>query len=137
MDKNMKKLLILLLVVGFPAMVFSQSNKQPAPKIKKMTITKHVYDKGEKVYKELEVKYDAKGNIVEEIENNEGIFVMHFVYLYDAAGNKIKETEMDAAGKVKKITEYKYNSNNLRTEKLVYDASNKLKSKRVYQYESY
>jgi len=133
----MKKLLILFLVVGFPAMVFSQDSKQPAPDIKKMTITKHVYDKGEKVYKELEVKYDAKGNIIEEIENNEGIFVKHFVYIYDAAGNKIKETEMDAAGKVKKITEYKYNSSNLRTEKLVYDASHKLKSKRVYQYESY
>jgi hypothetical protein len=35
MDKNMKKLLILFLVVGFPAMVFSQANKQPAPKVTK------------------------------------------------------------------------------------------------------
>ncbi|MBP1668727.1 MAG: hypothetical protein H6Q21_1093 [Bacteroidetes bacterium] len=133
----MKKILIIAMIIGFPVMVFSQGNKQPAPNVKKMTITKHVYEKGEKVYKELEVKYDAKGNVIEETENNEGIFVMHFVYQYDAAGNKIKETEMDAAGKVKKITEYKYNSSNLRTEKLVYDASHKLKSKRVYQYESY
>ena len=125
------------MIIMFPVLAFSQENKQPAPKVKKMTITKYVYDKGEKVYKELEVKYDAKGNIIEEIENNEGIFGKHFVYGYDAAGNKIKETEMDAAGKVKKITEYKYNSNNLRTEKLIYDASHKLKSKRVYQYESY
>jgi hypothetical protein len=133
----MKKTLIIAMLIGFPVMVFSQENKLPAPKIKKMTITKHVYEKGEKVYKELEVTYDAKGNIIEEIESNEGTFVKHFVYQYDAAGNKIKETEMDAAGKVIKITEYKYNSSNLRTEKLVYDASHKLKSKRVYQYESY
>jgi hypothetical protein len=133
----MKKAIVLAMIIGFPVIVFCQENKQPAPNIKKMTITKHVYDKGEKVYKELEVRYDAKGNIVEETEINEGTFVKHFAYQYDAAGNKIKETEMDAAGKVKKITEYKYNSNNLRTEKLVYDASHKLKSKRVYQYESY
>jgi len=133
----MKKILILLMFVCFPVLTFSQSNKQPAPKIKKMTITKSVYDKGEKVYKELEVTYDAKGNIIEEIEYDEGIFVMHFSYQYDAAGNKIVEIEKEASGKVKKITEYKYNSNNLRTEKLVYDPNHKLKSKRVYKYESY
>jgi hypothetical protein len=133
----MKKIISIAMMIGFPLLVFCQSNKQPAPDVKKMTVTKHVYEKGEKVYKELEVRYDEKGNIIEETEKNEGVFVMHFVYQYDAAGNKIKETEMDAAGKVKKITEYKYNSSNLRTEKLVYDASHQLKSKRVYQYENY
>jgi hypothetical protein len=131
----MKKLFLLVLLAGFAVIGSGQDTRQPAPGVKKMTVTKTVYDKGEKTYKELEVKYDAKGNILEEIENNEGAFVKHFIYAYDAAGNKIKETELDVAGKVIKVTEYKYNSDNLRTEKLVYDASHKLKSKRVYQYE--
>lgn len=133
----MKKTLILALILAIPAGIFCQDNKQPAPNIKKMTVTKHVYEKGEKAYKEVEVKYDAKGNIIEETENDEGNFGKHMMYQYDDAGNKIRETELDAAGKVKKITEYKYNSSNLRTEKLVYDGDKKLKSKRVYQYESF
>jgi hypothetical protein len=134
----MRKILILAVLIGIPALLFSQANKPAKSKIKKMTVTKYIYEKGsEKAYPELDIKYDAKGNVVEETENNEGTFVKHFKYEYDEANNKIKETEMDASGKITKITLYKYDNNNLRTEKLVYDGKNKLKSKRVYKYESY
>ena len=63
-----------------------------------------------KAFPELDIWYDARGNVVEEIEYNEGTFVMHFKYEYDAASNKIKETELDAAGRITKITTYKYDS---------------------------
>ncbi|MBN1414734.1 MAG: RHS repeat protein [Bacteroidales bacterium] len=134
----MRKVLTLALIAVLPVMVIGQVNKPVKSKIKKMTVTKYTYDKGsEKAFPELEILYDAKGNVIEEKEFDEGTFVMHLQYEYDAANNKIKETEFDASGKVAKITTYKYDANNLRTEKLVYDAKNKMKSKRVYKYESY
>jgi len=136
--KAMKNILMLMLLIVFPALVFCQANKPSKIKTKKMTVTKYVYDKGaEKAFPELDIRYDANGNVIEEIEYDEGTFIMHFKYEYDAANNKIKETELDAAGKVAKITTYKYDSTYRRTEKLVYDSKNKLKSKRIYKYESW
>lgn len=134
----MRKILMLVLIIVLPVLVFSQNSKNSKNKTKKMTVTKYVYDKGEeKAFRELDIWYDAQGNVTEEIEYNEGTFVMHFKYEYDAASNKIRETEFDAAGKITKITTYKYDSTNQRTEKLVFDPKNKLKSKRVYKYESW
>jgi hypothetical protein len=128
----------MLLIAGLPAMVFSQVNKQPGGKIKQMTVKEYTYEKGEeKVYNDLHVKYDAKGNITEEIEYKAGKIDKHFLYQYDVSNNKILETELDPAGKKIKISEYKYNSQNLRTEKIVYDGNRVLKSKKIYQYESY
>jgi hypothetical protein len=134
----MKKIIIMALIMGFPLMAFSQANKMSGSKIKRMTVTEHVYEKGvEKVFKDTEIKYDANGNITEEIEYKAGKINKHFLYQYDASNKKIMETELDPAGKKIKITEYKYNSNNLRTERAVYDANRNLKSKKTYQYESY
>jgi len=134
----MRRYLLFLWIFLLPAMVYSQENKSSKTKLKRMTVTKYVYDKGEeKTFPELDVWYDARGNVVEEKEYDEGTFIMHFKYEYDAASNKIKETELDAAGRIVKITTYKYDSANKRIEKLVYDPKNKLKSKRIYKYESW
>jgi hypothetical protein len=134
----MRRLLMMLCIAAFPAMVFCQVSKAARTNIKKMTVTKYVYDKGvEKAFPESEVWYDEKGNTIEEKEFNEGAFVKHIRNEYDAAGNKIKETELDITGKVVKTTTYKYDSSNRKTEKLVYDPKNKIKSKRTYQYESW
>jgi len=134
----MRRYLLFLWIFLLPALVFGQVNKSSRYNTKKMTVTKYVYDKGqEKAFPELDIWYDAKGNVVEEIEYNEGTFVMHFKYEYDAAGNKIKETELDAAGRITKISTYKYDSANRRVEKLVFDPKNKLKSKRTYKYENW
>ncbi|MBN2274727.1 MAG: hypothetical protein JXR41_05730 [Bacteroidales bacterium] len=134
----MKKILILVWIAILPALVFSQDNKPAKTKIKKMTVTKHDYEKGSfKEYPELKVWYDIKGKVIEEIEYDEETFIRHFKYEYDDAGNKVRETEFEANGKVKKVSLYKYDSSNRRTEKLVYDDKNNLKSKRIYQYESW
>jgi hypothetical protein len=133
----MKKFLMLLLIAGLPAVVFCQANKQQAAKVKKVTVTDHVYEKGvDKSFKDSETWYDAKGNVMEVIEYKDGKVTKHETYEYDAAGNKIKESVFDeATGKLAKTVEYKYNNSNLKTEKAVYDASHKLKSKKVYQYD--
>jgi hypothetical protein len=135
----MKKPIIIAMMIGLPVMVFGQAGKQQPGKIKKVIVTEHVFEKGaEKVYKDSETRYDASGNTIEENEYKAGKIDKHMVYEYDAANNKIKETELDVvSGKPVKTTEYKYNSNNLKTEKAVYDAGHKLKSKKVYQYESF
>lgn len=84
-------------------------------------------------YIDSEEKYDLNGNVTEEIQYKDGKVDKHFLYEYDAGGNKIKETEIDASGKPKKISEYTY-VNGLRTEKNTYDANRKLISKKKYTY---
>ena len=82
---------------------------------------------------EAEEKYDSKGNVTEEIEYKDGKIDKHFVYEYDANNNKVKETELDPDGKLKKYSEFKY-ENGLRTEKNTYGPDKKLISKKTYTY---
>jgi hypothetical protein len=85
--------------------------------------------------KESYTLYDDQGNTLEEIEYNKtGMVSSHMKYVYNSDNNKTKEIEIGANGKVIKTTEYKY-SGTLKTEKDVYDANGKLKSKKNYQYE--
>ena len=60
----------------------------------------------------------------------------HVKYQYDQDNNKIKETELDAAGKTTKTTEYKYEKG-FRVEKVVYDSNKKIKSRKTYQYTTF
>jgi antitoxin component YwqK of YwqJK toxin-antitoxin module len=78
-------------------------------------------------------KYDVNGNLIDEIQYKDGKVDKHMLYEYDANNNKVKETEVDAAGKPKKSAEYKY-ENGLRKEKLSYDENKKLTSKKTYTY---
>jgi antitoxin component YwqK of YwqJK toxin-antitoxin module len=82
---------------------------------------------------DAEEKYDQKGNLIEETQYKDGKVDKRMVYEYDANNNKIKETETDASGKLKKTSEYKY-ENGLRTEKITFDENKKLISKKTYSY---
>lgn len=135
----MKNTVIAFLLLVLPLSLFSQEKKAVANKLKSITVHEQKYEKGNagKVMVESVVKYDQAGNIIEEIEYKEGKVDKHFTYKYDAANNKIQEIELDPSGKKIKITEYKYNSSNLRTERNVYSGSNQLISKKTYKYEVY
>jgi hypothetical protein len=86
-----------------------------------------------KKLKESEVTYDQKGNIIEDIQYTDGKVKTHFRYQFDNDGNKIKEEEFDAAGKVIEYSEYKI-ENGMRIEKTVYESNGKMKSRKTYQY---
>jgi hypothetical protein len=127
-------MLILLLAGSFK--LFCQKNNTQN-KIKTMVVYDEKYNKEiSKKIKESETIYDSKGNITEEILYTEGKADTHIVYQYDSENNKIKETESDAGGKVLKISEYKIEKG-LRTEKSVYNANMKIKSKKTYIYTFY
>lgn len=134
MIRSVNVSIILILVTA--TLSAQKKNTIQSNNIKSITEYKQDTDKnnGAKV-RESYTLYDDAGNILEEINyDSAGKVKTHMKYLYDAANNKIKETELTPDGKVSKVTEYKYNGN-LRTEKNVYDAVGKLKSKRIYQYE--
>ena len=137
--KTIKCRLISVLITLFiisNVNVFSQQNSAQN-KIKSVVVYEEKFDKlVSKKLKESETNYDSRGNITEAIEYSGGKINKHFTYQYDSADNKIKETEFDPAGKVTKITEYKIDKG-LRTEKIVYDANMKIKSKKTYVYTSY
>jgi YD repeat-containing protein len=134
----MKKINIVFFMIIITPYLWGQQKKIQQNNIKSVTVTEYVYEKGvEKKYLDSETKYDTKGNIIEEIEYKAGKIDRHVIYKYDENSNKISETELDASGKKTKITEYKYNSANLRIEKTVYDGNKVLKSKKIYQYTTY
>ena len=127
--------LLIILLAGSIKVFGQQNNAQN--KIKTVVVYDEKFDKLiSKKYKESETSYDSKGNITEDIQYTEGKVDKHFVYQYDSENNKIKETELDTNGRVIKISEYKIEKG-LRTEKTVYDANMKIKSKKTYIYTSY
>jgi hypothetical protein len=127
--------LLIILLAGSIKVFGQQNNAQN--KIKTVVVYDEKFDKLiSKKYKESETSYDSKGNITEDIQYTEGKIDKHFVYQYDSENNKIKETEFDTNGRVIKISEYKIEKG-LRTEKTVYDANMKIKSKKTYIYTSY
>ncbi len=132
--RSVSVLLIILLAGSIK--VFGQQNIVQN-KIKTVVVYDEKFDKLiSKKYKESETSYDLKGNIIEDIQYTEGKTDKHFVYQYDSENNKIKETEFDINGRVIKISEYKIEKG-LRTEKIVYDANMKIKSKKTYIYTAY
>lgn len=106
-------------------------------KLKSITVYHEKYDMlVKKKYKELEQNYDNRGNLLEEITYKAGKINKHFRYQYDSENNKIKEEEFDPSGRLIEWSEYRY-ENGLRTEKNVYDANKKIKSKKIYQYTTF
>jgi len=129
---NFSILVIAILMISLP--LRSQESKQ---KIKSIVITEDKYDMLiKKQYKESEVYYDQRGNIVEEISYKEGKVNKHFKYQYDDDDNKIREEEFGPSGKLIKVSEYKI-ENGLRVEKTVYDHDLKIKSRKNYVYTMY
>jgi hypothetical protein len=133
------RIILLFLLISCPLFVFGQDKKAVKHKLKSITEYEQKYEKGVagKALKESEIQYDSNGNIVEETEYKLGKVSKHMIYQYDEDNNKIRETELDPSGKKIKVTEFKYTADGLKSEKTVYDANNKIVSKKTYKYETY
>lgn len=104
------------------------------PLAKSRIVYEEKFEKGQKkTMIDSEEKYDLRGNTIEEIEYKDGKMDKHMQYEYDADNNRIRETELDENGKIKKTAEYKYEKG-LRKEKLSYDAGKNLISRKTYNY---
>jgi hypothetical protein len=159
----MKQIFILLILSFSIAPLFAQKkNEISANKIKCVVVTQEKTDKGKTLKeKDSETCYDVHGNVTEEKEFKDGKIKSQMTYQYDKDNNRIKETELNGAGKVMKVienkyqndlkiketesdgsgkvikvTEYKYDGN-LRSEKIVYDDNGKVKSRKTYAYQKY
>jgi hypothetical protein len=134
--KKEKIFLVIIMTLLTSISLMAQSKEQGA-RIKSVVVTEEKPDMlVKKQYKDSETYYDTKGNISEEISYKDGKVSKHLRYQYDQDNNKIREEELDASGRIKETSEYKY-SNGLRTEKVVYDSGKKVKSRKVYTYTMY
>jgi len=133
------RIILFFLLISCPLFVFGQDKKAVKHKLKSITEYEQKYEKGVagKALKESEIQYDSNGNLVEETEYKLGKVSKHMIYQYDEDNNKIRETELDPSGKKIKVTEFKYTADGLKSEKTVYDANNKIVSKKTYKYETY
>jgi hypothetical protein len=129
---------ILLVLVSLCLTIPLQSQKSDKKqKIKSITVLEEKSDVlVKKQVKDSETFYDPQGNIIEDINYKQGKISKHFRYQYDIDGNKIKEEELDPSGRLIEYSQYRY-ENGLRVEKVVYTGSNKIKSRKVYQYTTY
>ncbi len=122
----------LALLLNFSLAIAQNSNTNVV--LKSKIVHEEKITKGVKTVEiESEEKYDSKGNVIDEVQYKDGKVDKHVVYEYDANNNKIKETELEPSGKIKKVGEFKY-VNGVRTEKLTYDAAKKLISRKTYTY---
>lgn len=120
--------------------IYNPANSQKSqtkPKVKSIVVSEEKFNTLiKRQYKESETFYDANGNLMEEITYKEGKVNKHFKYQYDTESNKTREEEYDPSGKLIEFSVYKI-ENGLRTEKIVYDGNNSLKSKKTYSYTIY
>jgi major membrane immunogen (membrane-anchored lipoprotein) len=134
--KRTNGILIIVLVLLACTPLVSAQEKVPA-KVKSITVYQEKYDMlVTRKYKELEQNFDERGNLLEEITYKQGKITKHFRYQYDTENNKVREEEFDPSGRLTEISEYRY-ENGLRTEKTVFDANKKIKSKKIYQYTTF
>jgi hypothetical protein len=125
---------MVLMITSFATLRLQGQDGGNASKPKNRLAHEEVTEKGvTKTFLDNEEKYDIKGNLVEEINYKSGKLDKHMVYEYDNQNKRIKETEVDEAGKVKKYADFKY-ENGLKSEKLTYDAGGKLLSRKTYTY---
>jgi len=133
--------IILLSLFAFTLGVQGQQlSKKEIRSLKILSVTGSETDLRErhpKTIQESYQKYNRQGKIVEIIErDNNGVITLHESYDYDTDGNKTVEIQYLPNGKIKKKHIYKY-ENGLRTERLTYDARNRLIGQKKYIYEYY
>jgi hypothetical protein len=134
--KIARGILLIMLAVGLNTALDAQQNPKDK-KIKSIVVTQEKYDMlVTRKYKDTEQFFDSRGNLIEDIAYKQGKIKKHFKYQYDSDDNKIREEEYDSSGRLIEFSEYKY-ENGLRSEKNVYDANKKLKTKKVYQYTTF
>jgi len=154
---------IILLLLLVATIASAQKRKDFRDnKIKGYTETKVDYSTGKEIKEIKNVSlFDVNGNLVEYVEYDNKKVIIHEKYEYDTGNNKIKETHIDATGKIfktieikydqaerkikethldasgktTKIEEFKYNQAGFKTEEINYYPNGKIKSKNVYNYE--
>ncbi len=130
LSKIMVGLLILTISVSA-----QKKNTVKENNIRSVTEYKQDTEKKGANIKESYTLFDADGNVLEQIDYDAtGKIKSHIKFQFDSENNKTKEIDLSPEGKVLKTTEYKY-SGDIRTEKNIYDAAGKLKTKRTYKYE--
>jgi len=133
----MRKLVFFFIIVFCIIPLYGQKKKSvQSHKIKSTTVYNSDFeDNNGKQVKESFERFDESGNSVEEIDyDKKGIEENHILSEYDDDGNKTKETFLKENGSKEKIIEYKY-KDGLKTERTVYLANGKIKSKKKYVYE--
>lgn len=92
----------------------------------------HINEKSS--YIEKIEKYDAEGNLIEEIKYYPDKSIKsHVCWTYNKNNNKFTEIHYDKNDKIIKKTEYQYNEG-LRTSKKEYDEKGKLTEWKTYEY---
>ena len=134
----MKKILIILFV-GFLALnSFGQDKKEilsSGIQVKR-SYSLDVANGDKDPAIEKEEFYNFRGDLVEIKEySDKGKTIDNWVkYKYDAQGNLVEEVELNSKGEQKTRIEYKF-ENGLKTEKLYYDNKNRLSKKKTFKYE--
>ena len=137
MKRDLVQWCVILAFVVTICLNMQAQDKVQTPKVKSLVVQEEEFGKasaGKRL--ESETSYDPSGNIIEEKQYKDGKLDSYVRNEYDKDGNKVKVTEMDDAGHVLKCTVYKYEKG-LRTEKQVFGANQKIKSKKTYQYKFY
>ena len=89
-------------------------------------------DKGVKIEETI---FDLNGNIIDEFEYENGKESSHVKYEYDDAEKKIKESKLNAQGRVIKSTLFEYNDEDLRVKEIESDGSGKIVKIIEYSYD--
>lgn len=133
------KIIVSFLLLFVCYCLTAQSRKEiAAAGVRKITETETRYENGKETTIAVSItNYDAKGNITEqkEFDKKNGTLKKHEKIIYDQQGNAIRITEYDAMGKEIKLTVFKYNKDNMKTVKMVYEPPGQLKYIRTYNYE--
>lgn len=129
----MKKIIFICLFFLLVSPLFSQSEKT----IRSMGITsKETWvniDPKNKYLETLE-KFDAEGNLVEEIRySTDKSIKKHYKWTYNENNDKLTEVEYDSSNKIISKIEYTYDGK-LRTSRKEYNEKGKLVSWKTYKY---
>ncbi len=134
---NYLKYFFSLTILFFSLNSFAQNKKDiKKNKVKSCEVSKTFTKDGKEItLKESFEKYDANGNIIENIQYEEnGEIKSHESYIFNKDNDKTEEVHYDAEGKVKKKLVTKYNANEDKVEETEYDGGGALKEKNMYSY---
>lgn len=133
----MKHLIILAVIVFSAFPLFAQKSSEIVQKgiTVKRQYDKDVEDGDKEFYIDQEEFYDFRGEIIESKEyGDHGKKIKKWMkYKFDNDGNLLEELELDEKGEQVSRTTYTY-ENGLRMERNEYDAKNRLKKIRKYEY---
>jgi len=134
----MKQTIVILAILLISICASAQDRKEVIEKgiqVKRNYEAK--LDEGDNTpYLEKEEHYNFRGDLTEikELKDKGKTVVLWFKYKYDAQGNILEELELNGKGDQKERIEYKY-ENGLKVEKNYYDSKNRLAKKKTFKYE--